>query len=106
MLGHLEMSVDETIEALTSIAFAVFPPQAHGTLGHYGWNVHRAVKALLPTAFAFFLHDFQGKSDPEANMKSLKGAIEDLLRTRGLPVDLKMHDERRPTAACKMYVSR
>jgi hypothetical protein len=75
MLGHLRMNVDEAIDALVSVATAVFP------------------------------YEVPEKCDSETNMKHLKEAVENMLQARQIPHDTKMNDKDGPSVKCKVYVS-
>jgi hypothetical protein len=72
MLGHLRMNVDEAIDALITVATAVFPEGS------------------------------QDVPDPEANSNSLKGAIEEILQTKETAVNAKMHERARQQNRCKV----
>jgi len=74
MLGHLRMNVDEAIDALITVATAVFPEGS------------------------------QDATDPEANSRNLKDAIEDMLQARNIPVNTKMYERSWPQPRCKVYV--
>jgi alpha-acetolactate decarboxylase len=75
-------------------------------LGYLRMNVGQATEALVSVGSAVFTNDTEGKSDPETNMKNLKKSIEKMLQANNLPLDIKMDDKRRPSAACKVYVLR
>jgi len=74
MLGRLRMSIEEAIDGLITVAITVF-------LGG-SWDPNAA----------------------EGNSKRLKEAIEDLLRTRGIPTATKMHERDAPHPTCKVSV--
>jgi hypothetical protein len=75
MLGNLRMTVDEAIDALLTVASAVFP------------------------------NDPDTEPSPEINMHNLKEAIGDMLESRGIPVNTKMFDKGRPPVKCKVCAS-
>jgi hypothetical protein len=72
-------------------------------LGHLRMNVDEAVDALITVATAVFGEGSQGPADPVTNLKHLKEAIEELLQTREIPVDSKMYERDRPQTRCKVY---
>jgi hypothetical protein len=72
MLGHLRMNVDEAIDALITVATAVFPEGS------------------------------QDIPEPETNSKNLKGAIEEMLQTKEIAVNAKMHERDSPQQRCKV----
>jgi hypothetical protein len=71
-------------------------------LGRLRMNVNDAIDALLAVATAIFSEGSQEVPDPEINSKKLKGAIEDMLQTRGLPLNTKMYDRNSPQTGCKV----
>ena len=71
-------------------------------LGHLRMNVTDAIDALITVATAIFPEGSQEVPDPETNSKNLKEAIEDMLRTRGLPVNAKMYERSSPETRCKV----
>jgi hypothetical protein len=72
MLGHLKMHIDEAIDALITVATTIFPEGS------------------------------QGVPEPETNSKNLKEAIEEMLQTKGISVNAKMHERDRPHKRCKV----
>ncbi|KIM31633.1 hypothetical protein M408DRAFT_63973 [Serendipita vermifera MAFF 305830] len=74
LLGYLKMNVDDAIDALVSVASAVFPPDAYEA------------------------------SDREENLNNLKEAVEALLEEKNVPLDMKMHDRRQPSTNCKIAI--
>ena len=72
MLGHLRMNVDEAIDALITVATAVFPEVS------------------------------QDITDPAANSRNLKDAIEDMLQARNIPINTKMYERDRQQTRCKV----
>jgi hypothetical protein len=73
-------------------------------LGHLRMNVDEAIDALITVATAIFPEGSQGIGDPEANSRNLKDAIEDMLQARKIPVNTKMYERSRPPPRCKVYV--
>jgi hypothetical protein len=71
-------------------------------LGHLRMNVNEAIDALITVATAIFPEGSQEVPDPEPNSKKLKNAIEDMLETRGLPVNTKMYERDSPPTRCKV----
>jgi hypothetical protein len=72
MLGHLRMNVDEAIEGLITVATTIFPEGS------------------------------QDIPEPETNSKNLKEAIEEMLQTKEITVNTKMHERDRPQKRCKV----
>ena len=74
-------------------------------LGSLRMNVDQAVDALLAVASAIFPSDSGGTPNPETNSKNLRGAVEDILQARQIPLDRKMNDKATsPSTACKVWV--
>jgi hypothetical protein len=71
-------------------------------LGRLRMNVNEAIDALIAVATVIFPESSQGVADPETNLRGLKDAIENVLRTRGLPVNTKMYDRNSPQTGCKV----
>jgi hypothetical protein len=71
-------------------------------LGHLRMNVTDAIDALIAVATAIFPEGSQEIPDPESNSKKLKDAIEDMLQTRGLPINAKMYYRNGPQTGCKV----
>lgn len=76
MLGHLRMTVDQTIDALLSVASAVFPQDT--------------------VTYA--------KTDVEVNSTKLKSAIEDILAARNVPIETKINEDSGSPSTCKVTV--
>jgi hypothetical protein len=74
-------------------------------LGHLRMNVEQAIDALLTIAYAVFPGDSEPVADLEVNSKNLREAVEGMLQTTGIPLDTKMNDQRHPSTKCKVYVS-
>jgi hypothetical protein len=72
-------------------------------LGHLRMNVDEAIDALINVATAVFSEESQDAIDPAANSKQLKEAIEEMLQTKGIPVNYKMYERDRPKTRCKVY---
>jgi hypothetical protein len=72
MLGRLRMNVDDAIDALINVATAIFPEGSQEVI------------------------------DPETNSTKLKEAIENMLQTRGLAVNIKMYERNSPLTGCKV----
>ena len=73
-------------------------------LGHLRMNVDKAIDALITVASAVFGDESQNMAIPETNSKHLKEAIEEMLQTREIPVSSKMYERDRPQTRCKVYV--
>jgi hypothetical protein len=71
-------------------------------LGRLRMNLNDAIDALIAVATAIFPEGSQEVPAPETNSKMLKDAIEDMLQTRGLPVNTKMYDRNSPQTGCKV----
>jgi hypothetical protein len=65
-------------------------------------NVDEAIEALLTVATAVFAGDSQDVVDPETNSKILKNAIQKILQIREVPVNTKMYDRGRSQTRCKV----
>ena len=98
------MSVDEAIKALVSIGFAVFPPEVQGTLDYRRMTVFQIIKTFASSALVHFFPQGQDTRDPEERMKALRVAVEALLRDRQLDFDMRMVDDRHPSANCIVCV--
>jgi hypothetical protein len=72
MLGHLRMNVEEATDALVTIADHVFPEGS-------GSHLNR-----------------------DLNTIKLKEAVEEMLQGKGISLDTKMNDVRRPAGRCKV----
>jgi hypothetical protein len=72
-------------------------------LGHLRMNVDEAIEALLHVALAIFPGD-PTKTDPETRTGRLRESVENLLQTRGIPLDRKMQEKGEEPAGCKVYV--
>jgi hypothetical protein len=73
-------------------------------LGHLRMNVDEAIDALINVASAVFAEESQDVIDPEANSEHLEESIEEMLQTRGIPFNAKMHERDHPQTRCKVYV--
>jgi hypothetical protein len=73
-------------------------------LGHLRMNVDKAIDALITVATAIFPEGSQGITDPGDNSRNLKDSIEDMLQARNIPVNTKMYERSRPQPRCKVYV--
>jgi hypothetical protein len=71
-------------------------------LGHLRMNVDDAINVLITVATTVFPEGSQKTQDSEINSRKLKEAIEDVLQTRGLPVNAKMCERNSPQTACKV----
>jgi hypothetical protein len=71
-------------------------------LGRLRMNVNDAIDALIAVATAIFPEGSQEVPDPETNSRKLKDAIEDMLQTRGLPINAKMYERNGPQTGCKV----
>ena len=71
-VGRLQMTPEEAIEELSRIAHTVFPNE--------------------PTEI----------TTPTTNMLNLRRAVEDMLKRRGLPTDIKLYDKQLAHAKCKV----
>ena len=71
-------------------------------IGHLRMNVDEAIDALLSVASAIFSSDTRGKPDLDTNTKHLKEAVEEILQARGIPLDTKMNDDRSQPVNCKV----
>jgi hypothetical protein len=65
-------------------------------------SVDEAIDALVTVATAVFPRGSQEEVDPDFNSKNLKNAIEDMLQTREVPVNSKMYEPDRPQTSCKV----
>jgi hypothetical protein len=74
-------------------------------LGHLRMTTEEAIDALLTIASAIFPYDPGNAESPEDNLRNLKVAIEDLLEAQNIPPETKMNDKRLPSVKCKVYVS-
>ncbi|PVG04255.1 FabD/lysophospholipase-like protein [Serendipita vermifera] len=74
LLGRLRMHVDEAMDELAAIGNAVFP------------------------------NGLDEIASPEFNTSRLRNAIEDLLRRRNLPIDMRLNDRNDPNMRCKVVV--
>jgi hypothetical protein len=81
MLGRLEMSVQECIDAYTKMMRQVFQKKAN-----------RSIIGVL------------GGVKPRFSSKALEDAITQLLKSRGIPIDEKFQCGKKPR--CKVYVLR
>jgi hypothetical protein len=71
-------------------------------LGRLRMNVTDAIDALITIATAIFPEGSQEVPDPEANSRKLKDAIEVMLQTRGVPINAKMYERSSPETRCKV----
>jgi hypothetical protein len=71
-------------------------------LGRLRMNVNDAIDALIAVTTAIFPEGSQEVPDPETNSRKLKDAIEDMLQTRGLPINTKMYERNGPQTGCKV----
>jgi hypothetical protein len=74
-------------------------------LGHFRMNINETIEALLDVAFAVFPEGSQETANSEANSNKLKVAIEDMLQARQIPLDTKMNEPSRPQTGCKVFVT-
>jgi hypothetical protein len=65
-------------------------------LGHLTMNADEAIDALITVATTIFPEGSQDVPELEANSKNLKDAIEEMLQTKGISVNAKMHERDRP----------
>jgi hypothetical protein len=74
MLGRLQMTVDNAVDALINVATAIFPERS------------------------------QEAAKPETDSEKLKESIEYMLQARGLAVDVdtKMYERNSPQTGCKV----
>jgi hypothetical protein len=73
-------------------------------LGLLKMTVDEAIEALITVATAVFAGDSQDVVDQESNSENLKNAIEEVIQIRELPVNTKMYERDRPQTRCKVYV--
>jgi hypothetical protein len=73
-------------------------------LGHFRMNVNEAIDSLLDVAFAVFPEESQQTSNLETNSEKLKVALEGMLQAREIPLDTKMNEPSRAQTGCKVYV--
>jgi hypothetical protein len=71
-------------------------------LGYLRMNVEEAINALLTVATAVFAEGSQATVDPDANSKNLKESIEGILQTRKIPIKTKMYERDRQQTGCKV----
>jgi hypothetical protein len=74
-------------------------------LGHLRMTVDEAINALLSIVGVVFDSDLDAEASSESNMKMIRAAIEDMLRTRNIQTDTMMHDKRLQPVKCKVCVS-
>jgi len=74
-------------------------------LGHLRMNIEEAIDALITVATAVFVDGSRDLNDKEGNSKKLKEAIENLLRTRRIPISTEMRGSLQQ-ATCKVSVLR
>ena len=67
-------------------------------------NVDDAIDTLITVVTTIFTEGSQEVPDLETNSKKLREAIEDMLQTRGLPVNAKMYERSTPETRCKVWV--
>jgi hypothetical protein len=68
-------------------------------------NINEAIEALLDVAFAVFPEGSQQTLNLGANSDKLKVAIEGMLQARQIPLGTKMNEPSRPQTGCKVYVT-
>ena len=73
-------------------------------LGHFRMNINEAVNSLLDVAFAVFPEESHQTPNLEMNSQRLKVALEDMLQARGVSLDTKMNEASCPQTRCKVYV--
>jgi hypothetical protein len=66
-------------------------------------NVDKTIEALLDVALAIF-PDITLISDTKARRKQLKESVENILQTRGVPLDQRMQQKGKESTGCKVYV--
>jgi len=71
-------------------------------LGHLRMDVEEATNALITIADSVFPEGSDGKLDRELNTRRLKEAVGEMLLGKGISLDTKMNDVRRPAARCKV----
>jgi len=67
-------------------------------------NVEDAINAVITVAKAVFPEGSHDRDEQETNSKIIREAIEDLLQTRGIPLDTKLYEKDRPPGRCKVFV--
>lgn len=65
-------------------------------------NVDQTIDALLTIASAIFPEESTESQDLATNTQNLRVSIEDLLQSLDIPLDTKMYDARRPAGTCKV----
>ena len=65
-------------------------------------DVEEAIDALITVATAVFGVDSQDATDPEANSKRLKEAIEEMILSKEVSVNAKMHERDNLQKGCKV----
>jgi hypothetical protein len=73
-------------------------------LGHLWMNVDEAIDALLTIASAIFPDKPDTDPDQETRTMQLIESVKSILRTRGIPPDRKMQDTNEESVGCKVYV--
>jgi hypothetical protein len=71
-------------------------------LGHLRMNVEEAIDGLITVATTVFPEGSQDIPEPETNSTNLKGAIEEILQTKEITVNAKMHARDGPQNRCKV----
>jgi hypothetical protein len=71
-------------------------------LGHLRMNMDEAIDALITVATAVFGDESENAAPPETNSKHLKEAIEEMLQSRKIPVNSKMYERDGPQTRCKV----
>jgi hypothetical protein len=67
-------------------------------------NVDDATEALLDVSLAIFPDEAHHNSDMETNTRQLRDSVENILQTRGIPLDRKMQEKGQGLVGCKVYV--
>jgi hypothetical protein len=67
-------------------------------------NVDEAIETLLDVSLAIFPDEARHNSDIEANTRQLRDSVENILQTRGIPLDRKMQEKGEGPLGCKTYV--
>jgi hypothetical protein len=74
-------------------------------LGYLRMTVDEAINALLTITHVVFVSALDVEATPESNMKKIKAAIENMLRTRNIQPDTKMYDKSVQPVKCKVCAS-
>jgi hypothetical protein len=72
-------------------------------LGYFRMNVDEAIEALLDVALVIFPANPRSHCDLETRTKWLSNSVENILQTRGIPLDQRMQVTKEGSIGCKVY---